>query len=193
MRTQRHFIFLILSFLMTTSYAVTPVVCSQAYALCTSAPCVPDPRHPEFAICSCVVEQGDSVGFNTCDKRAPKQDQFKTTQLISTFSFAQFKTKKSMTCKTGIPWTNCVDAPCTVNPIDPTKAICSCKIENHQAFFTFGGDCDVKQCANGFWSGATSSSDTLLRNALYKKLKIAPNLHSNSTCPINGADSHDNH
>jgi hypothetical protein len=53
---------LISTFSLAASQA-KPIVCKQEYALCTSAPCIPDPRHPDFAICSCVVEKGDSVGY----------------------------------------------------------------------------------------------------------------------------------
>jgi hypothetical protein len=156
----------------------------QEYALCTSAPCIPDPRHSDYAICSCAVENGDSVGNKNCKQRIPKQDQFNVKQVISTFSFEQFKTKKSMTCAKGTPWTDCVDAPCTVNPMDPTKAICSCKINYDQAYFTFGGDCDTKTCATGFWSGATTSAGTLLRKSLLEVTKDRSQSIANS-CPVN--------
>jgi hypothetical protein len=180
-------IFLIINFLIGLSYAVQnkPIVCSQEYALCTSAPCIPDPRHHDYAICSCVVENGNSVGYKNCKQRMPKQDQFNTKQVTSTFSFEQFKTKKSMTCLKGTPWTDCVDALCTVNPMDPTKAICSCKISHDQAYFTFGGDCDTKTCATGFWSGATTSVGTLFRNALLAVTKDQSSSIANSCAPVN--------
>ncbi len=175
------------AFISTFSLAASqakPIVCTQKYALCTSAPCIPDPRHPDYAICSCVVEKGDSVGYKTCEKRIPKPGSFKTTQIISTFSFAQFKTKKSMTCMKGTAWTDCVDAPCTINPMDPSKAICSCKINHTQAFFTFGGDCDTSTCTTGFWSGATTTAGASLRNSLIGKLKLPQNAWSNTACPM---------
>ncbi len=159
-----------------------PIVCKQAYALCTSAPCIPDPRHPDYAVCSCVVEKGESAGFKTCAERVPKQKQFNTTQLTSTFSFEQFSTKKSINCEKGMPWTNCVDAPCTVDPMNPTKAICSCKIDHTQAFFTFGGDCDTKTCATGFWSGATTAAGVVFQNAMFEKLNITKNPWPNNAC-----------
>ena len=182
----RYFIyFLLLSFFVGTSYAAIknkPIVCTQEYVLCTSAPCVPDPRHPDYAICSCVVETGDSVGYTSCEKRTAKQGQFKTKQVTSTFSFKQFNTKKGMNCARGKPWTNCLDAPCTVNPMDSTKAICSCKILHDQAFFTFGGGCDLDTCATGFWSGATKTSGNALRKSLFKQLNITKNPWPNNSC-----------
>ena len=176
----------LLGFVINDSYAVThgkPVICNQEYVLCTSAPCIPDPRHPDYAICSCVVEKGESIGYKSCEERAPKEVKFKVKQLISTFSFEQFKTKKSLTCAKGIPWTNCVDSPCTVNPRDPSQAICSCKILNEQSFLTFGGNCEVKNCENGFWSGATIEADSSLRKPLLKKLNTSADSLANSICP----------
>ena len=179
-------IFVLFNLFIGMSFAaMKPIVCDQQYALCTSAPCVPDPRNPEYSICSCVVENGDSVGYKTCKQRAPKKGVFKVEQITSTFSFKQFETKKSMNCPQGKPWANCLDAPCTVDPLDLTKAICSCKLNRAHAFFTFGGDCDVNTCATGFWSGATVTMDNNLRLALFAKLNIIQNPWPNSTCPIN--------
>lgn len=165
-----------------------PIVCDQDYVLCTSAPCIPDPRHDGFAICTCDVEKGNSVGYKSCEKRAPQVKQFKIKQLVSTFSFKQFKTKKGMTCARGKPWTDCVDAPCTLNPRNPDKAICSCKLKHDQTFVTFGGQCKTDTCSSGFWSGAQISSSTQLRNALLNALNITQNPWTDVTCPV--ADKH---
>ncbi|KTD61442.1 hypothetical protein [Legionella spiritensis] len=159
-----------------------PIVCQQKYALCTSAACIPDPRHPDYAICACVVKNGYSVGYKTCEQRTPKEVQYEARRLVSTFSFAQFHAKKNMACRKGIPWTDCVDAPCTVNPMDPKKAICSCKIFNTQSFFTFGGDCDTKKCQEGFWSGTTESSARILRKPLLETLKLSADPSKDNTC-----------
>jgi hypothetical protein len=175
---------LFLLFIAAAAYAATPVVCDQQYALCTSASCIPDPNNVHKAICNCVVQKGQSAGFKTCAKRAPKINKFKITQLISTFSFIQFTSKKSMDCDKGMPWSNCVDAPCSVDPMDASKAICSCKLMHDQAFFTFGGACDTKTCATGFWSGATIAAGTELRDALAKQLNHDPKSLENTACVI---------
>jgi hypothetical protein len=174
-------------FLSTIAYAAqqpSPIVCTQEYALCTSAPCIPDPRHPGYAMCSCVVKQGDSAGYKSCKDRIPKKFPDNTIRVISTFSFAQFDSKKAMSCARGMPWTNCVDAPCTVNPMNHDQAICSCPIKHEEEFFTFGGDCKTKTCATGFWSGATDSSAIVFRNAMFKKLNITKNPWPNAACAI---------
>lgn len=186
MQTLRN-ILLMVCCIINTAYATTqgsPVICTQEYALCTSAPCMPDPRHTGYAICSCDVKQGDSAGYTSCKQREPKVNSDKTTHIISTFSFAQFDTKKALTCPKGMPWTDCVDSPCTVNPMNPEQAICSCPIKNEQSFFTFGGDCNTTTCATGFWSGATDKAGTELRNAMFKKLNITTNPWPNAACPV---------
>lgn len=147
----------------------TPIVCDQDYALCTSARCIPTPGSSTEAMCDCVVEKGNSVGYKTCEQRKPQQNKYKAITLISTFSFVQFADKKPMNCPKGTPWTNCVDMPCTVDPQNTKRAVCLCKINSTQAFFTFGGGCDSKACATGFWSGATHEAGAILRNDLLLK------------------------
>lgn len=180
---------LILSLFLTTSYAANPahaIICEQSYALCTSAPCVPDPKNPGQSICDCVVQQGKSAGFSACEKRKPYADKYKATHLTSTFSFNQFASKKALACAKGNPWNNCVDKPCTVDPQNPNRAICLCQLNNTQAFFTLGGNCDSNTCASGFWSGAVVGvmTDTL-RGALKNDTKETVTSVSCSPNPTN--------
>jgi len=178
---------LALSLFSATAFAepgATPIVCNQEYALCTSAQCVPDPRHADMAICSCVVENGNSVGYKSCNERTPKSKQFKVKRLISTFSFKQFATKKGMSCPRGKPWTNCLDAPCNVDPLRAGKAICSCKINHDQDFITFGGGCDSSQCATGFWSGATLRTSNALRKAMLENINVTQDPWPSVACPV---------
>lgn len=165
------FVFLANSFAQASA---TPIICDQDYALCTSARCIPTPGIPANAICDCVVEHGKSAGYKTCEERKPVRDRYKVTSLVSTFSFEQFATKRPMNCAKGLPWNNCVDMLCTVDPQNPKRALCNCKIQNTQAFFTFGGDCNTATCASGFWSGATEEDGIILRNALMKEEPSTP-------------------
>lgn len=151
-----------------------PIICDQEYALCTSARCIPIPGSAAKAICDCVVEKGNSAGYKTCEERKPVRDRYKVTSLISTFSFEQFTTKRPMNCPEGLPWSNCVDMPCTVDPQNSKRALCLCTIESTQAFFTFGGDCNTNTCATGFWSGATQENSIILRNALMQEMRSKP-------------------
>ncbi|WP_010652615.1 hypothetical protein [Fluoribacter dumoffii] len=164
-------------FFLTHSLAqasITPIICDQDYALCTSARCIPLPGSSTNAICDCVVEKGKSVGYKTCKERKPVQDRYKVMTLISTFSFAQFATKSSMSCPQGSPWTNCVDMACTVDPQNSKRALCNCKIERAQAFVTFGGDCNTDTCSSSYWSGATKANGIILRKALMQELHSEP-------------------
>ena len=90
-----------------------------------------------------------------------------------------------MSCPKGSPWTNCVDMPCTVDPQNSDRAICSCKIENTQVFFTFGGDCSTNTCATGFWSGATDAVASVLQNVLNNEVGSKENSSPQIKCFIN--------
>lgn len=132
------------------------LVCASVYALCTSAKCIPDPLAPEErAICSCEVTSGVNFGFSTCEKRLPITGKYDAKRVISTYSFAQAPVKPVMACPTGKPWTDCLDQPCIVDPADPLKAACSCKIKRTGAFVTYGGGCNTLTCDTAYWSAAS--------------------------------------
>jgi hypothetical protein len=169
-------------------YAAMPhaIICEQSYALCTSAACIPDPKNPDKSICDCVVQQGKSAGFTVCKNRKPYIDKHQATHLISTFSFEQLTAKKSLTCPKGMPWSNCVDMPCTIDPQNANRAICLCQLRDTEVFFTFGGNCEKSACTSGFWSGAIRGpASDALRNALNNDVNnpVAP-----SSCSINSAN-----
>ena len=129
------------------------VTCEQRYALCTSAPCVPDPRDPDkSALCECTVHLGISFGMTSCEDRRPKLRR-DVTLLVSTYSLAEYRTKATMTCPGG-RWTFCLDKPCTVDPMDPLRAVCACDVVPSEEFLTLGGDCNTLTCDSAYWSGA---------------------------------------
>lgn len=130
-------------------------ICSQEYALCTSAPCIPDPQDPKKSICFCTVQQGKSFGNASCAHRKPYTDKFGVRFVTSDYSFAEYHTKKTMICPDGKPWSFCLDKKCTVDPKDPTRAICTCDVLHAQKFVTLGGNCDKATCDTAYWSGAT--------------------------------------
>jgi peroxiredoxin len=143
----------------TTSTSSTPrtsvkvgsaYICLQKYALCTNAPCRPDPRDPKVVICDCVVKGGYSVGLTPCAHRAPRG-----SNLYSTFSTELVTGNvRAMTCGANIPWANCVDAPCKLDGDDPSKATCACPVVKTGPSFTLGGNCDTSTCGKTVWSGA---------------------------------------
>ncbi|GAA5442809.1 hypothetical protein Misp06_00984 [Microbulbifer sp. NBRC 101763] len=135
------------------------IICSNEYVLCTSAPCIPDPRNPDSnAICRCDVNKGLNFGLSECKTRIPATNSNGVKKALSTFSFAQAPTKPVLSCPEGKPWTDCLDQPCIVDPMNPLKAICTCKIVRDKPFVTFGGDCVSLTCDTGYWSGATAES-----------------------------------
>ena len=133
-----------------------PYVCKSVYALCSAAKCIPDPSNPGHAICFCKTFKGPNVSPIPCDRAGKKTGKRGVVNLVSTFSIENSRQgKMSMICPKGTPWTNCFGAPCTVDPTDPSKAICICPIVDSKVrWLTFGGDCDTDNCETGYWSGA---------------------------------------
>jgi hypothetical protein len=129
-------------------------LCNHQYAICTSALCVPQPGDPTKATCFCDVEEGPSMSTVPCNSLKPSEDANGIRTVYSTFSFEQFKSKKSMKCPSGTPWTWCLNKRCTVDPSNPSKAICICDVMRTGDWTTFGGNCDTSTCGTGYWSGA---------------------------------------
>lgn len=149
-------------------------LCSEKYALCTSAQCIPNPTHPDQTICFCEVQEGINLGKMPCSKRIPYTDNKGGRHLVSTFSLEQFSAKKQMVCESG-SWSNCLDQPCVVNPLDPSKALCMCKIVRSGKFETLGGNCDTSTCEKGYWSGATTESNLKNIQVLVEALNLGKN------------------
>jgi hypothetical protein len=148
-------------------------LCNHRYALCTSAPCIPDPNDPSKAICLCDVEEGPSMATVACDT-ITTTDANGITTVYSTFSLKQFaEGKKSMKCPNGTPWTWCLNKRCTVDPADPKRAICTCDIKRTGEWTTLGGNCQTDTCKTSYWSGATmpdaNNGNAFLVKALGKK------------------------
>lgn len=134
----------------------TPAVCDTQYALCTSAPCVPDPTDRSgAAICECEVVEGANYGTSLCGDRAPRTHANDVTTVLSEYSFAQAPTHPVVSCSGDSPWTDCLDQPCTVDPKNPLRAICKCDIVTGEDFVTYGGSCNTNSCIRSFWSAAT--------------------------------------
>lgn len=139
------------------------IPCTGRYALCTSAPCAPVPGAEievdgvtgPASLCECEVIYGANVAFSSCADRAHG------ARLLSTYSYAQTGALKLMTCKDAVRFTNCLDAPCLVDPKDPSRALCTCPIAKQtEPWVTFGGGCDPAACATTLWSAATVQAIT---------------------------------
>lgn len=161
--------------LVTCGYVATqkeegPAVCRSRYALCTSAQCIPDPLDSSKTICFCDILEGPSLGNLPCDERTPYTDNEGAEHVISTFSFEQLDRKQLMTCPDDTPWSNCLDQPCTADPQNPAKAICSCKLVRKGIWQTYGGNCDTDTCETGYWSGATVDGNSAYTKRLMQAL-----------------------
>ena len=91
--------------------------CQQQFALCTSAPCIPQPGNPKVAMCMCAVEDGPNLATQPCDTLKPSTDANGIRSLYSQFALKQFASGlKTLKCPSGTPWTWCLNKPCTVDP-----------------------------------------------------------------------------
>lgn len=131
-------------------------LCQQQFALCTSAPCIPEPGNSKVAICTCDVEEGPNLATVACDKLKPSTDADGVRTIYFTYSPKQFEQgKRVLKCPSGTPWTWCLNSPCTVDPANPKKAICARDIKRTGEWITAGGNCDTATCKTAYWSGAT--------------------------------------
>lgn len=148
------------------------VICNGMYAICASAPCNPIPGHIKKALCQCTVVSGTSFGQTSCNYRKPTKIAYGLTQIISTYSFAVAQNNPVMTCASGTPWANCLDAKCIIDPRAPGKAMCTCSIVTAGKYVTYGGKCSIPTCKNTIWSGATQQSFEKANLLLMKTLNI---------------------
>ena len=152
----------------------TNYLCNQEFALCTSAPCIPQPGNPDLAICTCDVEMGPNLATVACDTVRPSTDADGVRTIYSQFMLTQFEQGlKAMTCPSGTPWAQCLNKICTVDPANPQKAICACEVVRTGEWQTAGGDCETATCETGYWSGALLADAKNNGQFMMDELKIA--------------------
>jgi hypothetical protein len=148
-------------------------LCRQQFALCTSAPCIPQPGNPKIAICTCDVQDGANLATVACDTVKPSTDANGIRTVYSQFALNQFQQgKKSLKCASGTPWTWCLNKQCTVDPANPKKAICACDVLRTGEWATAGGNCSTATCNTAYWSGAPLNDFSDGTNFLMKNLNI---------------------
>ena len=153
-------------------------LCQQQFALCTSAPCIPEPGNPTVAICSCDVEDSPSLASVACDTVKPSTDANGIRTVYSQFALKQWQQgKKTLKCPSGTPWTWCLDKRCTVDPANPKKAICACDVVRTGEWITAGGNCNRATCNTAYWSAApldafSDGTDFLLKSLKLKKSPV---------------------
>jgi len=169
---------LIAAFGHAESAAAENYLCQQQFALCTSAPCIPEPGDPKVAICSCDVEDGPSLASVACDTVKPSTDANGIRTVYSQFALKQWQQgKKTLKCPSGTPWTWCLNKPCTVDPANPKKAICACDVVRTGEWITAGGNCNPATCTTAYWSAApldafSDGTDFLLKSLKLKKSPV---------------------
>ena len=155
--------------------------CNQAYALCNTAVCERNEADPSVATCHCVVLNGYSMGFKTCEERA--QDG---TSLWSTFSTANVNSEFGiLSCPEAAAWVNCLDYPCEMDPRDPALATCKCEVVEQGPFRTFGGYCDESVCTRELLSG-TSLDAPGVAQYLAGMAQVQQSVTLPETCPATG-------
>jgi hypothetical protein len=153
-------------------------LCRQQFALCTSAPCIPEPGNPKVAMCSCDVEDGTNLATVACDTVKPNTDANGVRTVYSQFALKQWQQgKRTLTCPAGTPWTWCLNKPCTVDPANPKKAMCACDVVRTGEWITAGGNCNTATCNTAYWSGAASDAfldgiDFMLKSLNIKKSPV---------------------
>lgn len=110
-------------------------LCNFRYALCTTAPC--KSVGPELQ-CNCTVySKGFSVALaQDCSKFEPYTSG-KKKYVTSLYSAINERAITEQFCNTSYPWGDCLDQPCEVDPIDPTKAVCKCSPVSSNPWITF--------------------------------------------------------
>ena len=147
--------------------------CQQQFALCTSAPCIPEPGNPKVAICTCDVEDGPNLATVACDTVKLSTDANGVRTVYSQFALKQFaQGKRTLKCAASTPWTLCLNKPCTVDPANLKKAICACDVLRTGEWITAGGNCNTATCKTAYWSGAPLNDFNDGTDFLVKQLKL---------------------
>ena len=158
-----------------------PLICDQQFALCTSASCVPSPGNPKVALCTCDVwdTKGATVGVASCDAVKPSTDANGWRTVYSYFALTQsYQGKRVMKCAAGTPWAECLNAKCSVDPANPSKAICACETMFQTGeWVTWAGNCNTQSCSKGFLNGTTAAAvlpgiDILTKDLNLKKSPV---------------------
>lgn len=148
------------------------IFCNGTYALCIKAPCTPVAGDATKVSCSCVVEQGWSMGPAACTDagRSQPYPPPSGTAVMSTYSNLFNTTEHTLTCPSSdTRWAWCFGAPCTVDANDPKRATCLCPVCTSAAS-TLGGSCHPEAC-KAIYSAATPINDFFANKLYYDYLK----------------------
>lgn len=147
------------------------VFCNGTYALCIKAPCKAVAGDASKVSCSCVIEQGWSMGPGACTDpgRSRPYPPPSGTEVMSTYSNYFNTTEQTLTCKSSdTKWAWCFGAPCKVDAKDPKRATCLCPVCTGAAS-TLGGSCHQEACKE-IYSAATPINDAFANKIYYDYL-----------------------
>lgn len=131
-------------------------MCNGRYALCIKAPCEKTPNANNQVRCSCIIEDGWSMGPNTCEERAKS--------LTSTYSNAFNGGSNTLTCPQPISWAWCYGAACEKDNRDPKQkmAVCNCPVITSTAVILVSSNkcADSSKVCSEMWSAAYPAEST---------------------------------
>jgi hypothetical protein len=142
-------------------------MCKGKYALCIKAQCEEKVSGNDQVRCKCVLEDGWSLGPNSCMDRQ--------NNLTSTYSNLFNATSKVLSCPQPISWAWCYGASCEPDPKDPTgkTAICRCPVETTKAVILVSSN----KCSDGatfcsqMWSAARPAESKFANDYYYAWMK----------------------
>jgi len=137
------------------------VKCNMKYGLCPAAKCIPSPYDDSKAFCYCDVKTGNnySVGNNDCNNIQPYTTKSGEEMIFSDFSPIITKLGYHLTkCTPEAVNLNCMNKICSIDPNNPSKAICICdKLDNNGLeWVTYNKNGAPKTC--NYQSGASMQS-----------------------------------
>jgi hypothetical protein len=138
-------------------------MCNGRYALCIKAPCEKTPDKNNMVQCACVIEDGWSMGPNTCEERAKS--------LTSTYSNKFNGGSRTVSCPNAIDWAWCYGASCKKDTHDKKGklATCTCPVKNSLAVILVG----EKKCpystdvCSRMWSAAYPAESTFANDYFF--------------------------
>jgi hypothetical protein len=161
-----YFVFVILLVYILVKYlgqniSNDTVKCNMKFGLCPAAKCIPTPYDENKAYCWCDVVSGTnySVGNNDCEKIKPYTLGKDQEIIFSDFSPVISKMGYHVTnCPPEAVNLNCMNKICSVDPNNPSKAVCICdKLDNKGLdWVTYNKNGEPKTC--NYQSGASMQS-----------------------------------
>jgi hypothetical protein len=142
--------------------------CKSTYALCTTALCQPIPGKKGSVTCFCDVKTGYSAGTRACSGVI----ESKHKQEISS---RYYPIKAYERCSNDRPWAFCLDSPCIIDSINPSKALCLCSLlQNQGDYVAVKEGQNPTSCTSGIYSSATVDDINQITDFLKGQTDLQP-------------------